>query len=80
MAEKKFFLFGECSPVWYNSRMTNLNDLNADRSKKIMVRRGFNVELALWDKCMDRAKSKGQSLSAVIKMLLIKWLNGEFDF
>lgn len=44
-----------------------------------MTRKTFNVSVDLWEECIKKARSRGQSLSWVIRRLLEKWLNNELS-
>lgn len=49
------------------------------RTKEIMIIKSFSVPESLWGQALKKAEENAQSLSAVIRILIEKWLKGEVD-
>ena len=48
-------------------------------SHEKMVIKSISVPVSLWARAIKKARDNAQSLSAVIRKLLEKWLNNEID-
>ena len=53
---------------------------NEKGGKSKMISKTISMNKELWDSCIEKAKSRGQSLSWIVRQLLEKWLKDEIKF